>query len=274
MGIRQIPLDINEGMVGRFRERDPLTKEIIADRPLDQLTEAASHMQGAATRLHDLAAAIVGDHSFAGHAGRVKFPETATKVFAEADKRMTEAMKAAFAEIGRVQNSIRPAAPVNHLASEVRARLSQMKPDHRRQVLADADDMTIGALAHGPHWLSGVTKEEAELHVRGWTERKYPDESARLRRIGQALSAAQRINVSFKGYVELVAKDLATPQVASAKRVHAAHVAQRAAHPSIDVVRGYPQSSALRHRAGAPVKWFAGAPAHGSKPPRGPCSSP
>jgi hypothetical protein len=81
---------------------------------------------------------------------------------------MEQAMKGLFAELERVQKAIRAPAPLNHLGSEIRARLAGMSPERRQKVLAEGDDTIIGAVTSGPAFLSGLTKVEFKLHEQEW----------------------------------------------------------------------------------------------------------
>lgn len=220
--LKTVPLDLDPGMVATHRVRDPITKEHVVDPTLDRLVSAASLANVKAEGLYELAQAISADAGMAGHAARLAFATTATKAYNEANAKLADAMRGAFADLNAQQRTMTPAAPATFLATEIRSRLATMKAEERSQVLADADDATMGALANGPYWLSGVSKAVAELHLHTWRQRRFPEESERVRRLGRALDATRRIVVSFEAYVLDLQKAMATPAVAAAKRTEAA----------------------------------------------------
>ena len=225
--IKEIPLDINEGMLMRFQVRDPQTREFVSDAAIDRLISAATTMRTNAETARSLAEAISADRSFAGQAGRTRFPEDATRLFKKADNKLTEAMKIALTEIARVERSIRPEAPLNMLASEIRARLAGLPAEERQRVLNEADDATIGAISNAPHWLSGLSKSQLDLSHRAWSEKKFPEQNERLRRIGKALDAARRVGVSFQSYVDDLTRTMMTPAVEAAAKIERAQEAAR-----------------------------------------------
>lgn len=227
--IKDVPLDINEGMLTRFRVRDPQTREFVSDAAIDHLVSAAAAMRANAETARSLAEAISADRSFSGQAGRQRFPADATKLFMKAENKITEAMKVAFTELARVEKSIRPGAPLNMLASEIRARLAALPSEQRSNILNEADDATIGAIISGPYWLSGLTKSQVDLAYRAWSEKRYPAENDRIRRIGKALDAARRVGLSFQSYVEDLTRTMTTPAVQAAAKVKVAQEAARAA---------------------------------------------
>jgi hypothetical protein len=63
---------------------------------------------------------------------------------------------------------------------------------------------------------------EIDMHRTAWTEKRFPNEVDRLRRLGRALEDARRIAISGDGYFKDVVKAVVTPTVKAAARTKAA----------------------------------------------------
>jgi hypothetical protein len=231
--IKPIPLDIHEGQIAHHRERERAAgrKEIEDDRALEALVSAGAKMRKNAETAREMAEAISADKTVAGVTYRQRYADDTAKLEAIAAKRMDEAMNAVLGEIGRLSKTITPATPSDkHLASEIRATLARLPEKEREEQLARASDTVIEALAAAPAFVTRMSDAALEHRIKSWQVSKFPDEVARLRRLGNALNAAREVSVSFKGYVAELASTMAQPIIErSVKRTEAAKEAVTAA---------------------------------------------
>jgi hypothetical protein len=87
----------------------------------------------------------------------------------------------------------------------------------------------MGAVVNAPEFLSGFSKAEVDLAYHPWSEKHYPGESDRIRRIGKSLDAARRVGASFQSYVDDLTRTMTTPAAEAAAKVKVAQEAARAA---------------------------------------------
>ena len=216
MSLKEVPLDLNAGMVSRFKTKDPLTRMPLDDGPIDRLIGAATTMQQIAGRAREYAEAIKKDTTMTGHAARGRYRSDVSKLIATAEKKLDDALKAALAEHGRLSRAMISEAPVNALATEIRSRLATMKPEQRDAVLDEADDKIMGAVLTAPGFLSGLTKSQLEIARMGYQAKRFPEEVARASRVWSAMEATQRVSASFKSYCEDLIAAVETPASAQA----------------------------------------------------------
>jgi hypothetical protein len=109
--IKELPLDIHEGLVSHHRERELAAgrKQLENDKALEALVSAAAKMRKNASTAREMAEAISADKSVTGVTYRQRYSDDVAKLEAVAAKRMDDAMNATFGEIGRVSAAINPA---------------------------------------------------------------------------------------------------------------------------------------------------------------------
>ncbi len=219
MAIPRVPLDISEGFVSRFAEKDTAKAEPSTEGVIGSLTRAATAQRGAAERLRLLAESIREDASFRSEQARSTFGVDAAKAEKAALGSMDEAMKTAFRELSALNKVVAPPRVADQvLASEIRQALAKMPDEDRVAQLTSAGDDVISAVASAPAFVIGSTPELVEKYVQGWKLRKFPDEMARVERLGKALEAARRINGSFENYVSSVVTEIRNPRVLATEK--------------------------------------------------------
>jgi hypothetical protein len=149
------------------------------------------------------------------------------KLYNAANKKLDEAMAANLAEIARVQTEIKPPQLADKmLAAEIRAAAKQASTiEERAKVLEGDDDRVMSAVANGPAFLSGLDEKQFELYVGLWSDKRFPAESGRVRRLRAALEDARKIGKSANGYFVELTKAMVTPMTQTAMQTEAAQAA-------------------------------------------------
>lgn len=221
MSIKDVPIDINEGMIVRHRVKVPgTTREFVNDPQLARLTTATAVMRQNAEKAKDLAVAIKADKSFMGSAAATRFGNDAQKLFLAASAKIDEAMRGTFAELDRLHKIVSPPVLMDKaLASEIRSRLSKLSVEDRLKVIDAGDDTVMSTLANAPAFLSGMTSEERDMHAELWSAKKFPEETGRKRRLVKAVEDAVKISKSGDSYFRDLTAAMNTPTVTSSARV-------------------------------------------------------
>jgi hypothetical protein len=180
--------------------------------------------------VHELAEAINNDKGFMGAHARARFADDARKLYDAANKKLDDAMVGTLAEIARVQAEIRPKPLADKsLAAEIRKAIKDVTPEERAKMLEADDDRTMAAVANGPAYLSKLDDQALEMYVTKWSNKRFPVESGRARRLRASLEDGRRIGIAGNLYFADLVKTTSTPSTAAAAKTEAAQAAVREA---------------------------------------------
>jgi hypothetical protein len=179
---------------------------VAADDPTAMLVwEALKGIRLAANGAHRAALAIHQDDTLSEAARHVKVSQTAHQVIKQALPLADRARENLETAIRRLQMKLAAPDPDMsvrgvYLATEIRARLSAMTESDRRKTLARADETTVSAILSGPGFLSGLSPLEIEAARLGWSTKKFPDETRRLKYLEGVADHLQRASQLLLGY--------------------------------------------------------------------------
>lgn len=233
----RVPLGVTEQVIERHYGRDPVSRAVLNEVELLQLTGAMGGARRAAESLVEQAQAIRRDETRTPAARALAIRKLAQEV----GERMATTLDGARQKVADVAERIAsttgapPLPKTAHdagIAAEIRARLAQMRPEDRRKALEassiSGDDAVIGAALHAPALVSGIAPEELALLRERYRQHRFPTEADRMRRYESALEDVDRAGRALVTFVQALA-DTAEGRTAEKAQAEVAATANAAA---------------------------------------------
>lgn len=191
---------VHEQMIARHFVRDQDDPVLIALRDAVALARQACEKATSVT-------AVVLRNEMKTPAVRHKEARTATfDLLQRATTALDEATRHAETEIKALRDRVKGPPPPRDLIAEarqreLRERLASLPAERRREVLADADEMVVGALLAVPCWVVNMTEADQSLVRHGWATRHHGADLDRLSRLEAAVEddvrRAGSLSISF-----------------------------------------------------------------------------
>ncbi|MBB3236344.1 hypothetical protein [Phyllobacterium endophyticum] len=206
---------IHEGVIQRHFATDPATRDVVFDPLLEGMADAMQTLRLNVEKAKRVAQAIFANEMETIPARHKRVKEESWRATQAGTKAIDAIFPRAQREIEMIEQKIsappRPADSAGHmLATEIRSRLSAMKPADRKKAIdaamADGDDTVLGAVLNAPPILSGVgsNEEMAMLRTR-WQRARHGADVNRLERIKQAMDDLTRAGTIANSYTARLA---------------------------------------------------------------------
>jgi hypothetical protein len=223
-------------MIERHLGRNRETGERIEDPAIGGLARAMKLAREKAATMAAVSDDVMADTTQTPAANAIRAHKRILDLANEVTAALDKARDHARAEVAKIeQETSAPPVPRDaaslQLEGETRTWLRTLPDDKRAAAVETAlnagDDLTVGALLRGPAGLSGISPATRELYRGQWRERRFPDQTARMRRIGKAVADVERGGKALLRFVRDLTES-PTAQIAAAAQERAAKTLQAA----------------------------------------------
>ncbi|MGO4316342.1 hypothetical protein [Agrobacterium sp. MCAB5] len=231
------PIDIHESVIEQHYARKP-GGEVESDAAIAALASAIRQTRLNSASLAEYAETITADKLIPPEAARLRIRDQAIRLAEVTARKLDEAKNRVQKEIEDIE-SLTGAPPVLRdqisasLETEIRARLSVMPDKERDDAIGKAftknDLAVVAAVLRGPALLVGMSQTKQDMVRHRYRNTFYPEETARRRRLQEALEATERGGQSFIKFITAATTGAAAQLAAASERAKAAEKVMEAA---------------------------------------------